>query len=570
MLPLLVAAGLGGLILAKQAKKGREAVFDLDAGLRPEEAHYVIATIKNATAADVPRLDAMAKDYASRGLPFTAQTIAFASWNVRGRPGAPPTVMLAGPQQQSQNGGAPHVNGTNGAPHTNGTPQANGAPHMNGHTNGHAASAPGAMPGSCFDAQTDPATCAAITSALGTENNPDKLHAFAESLRTKYPQAAAALDTRAKLLGGAAAQVSTPMAQGASATAPAAAVATPTPSSNGAGGWTPVAPDLSNVPAQYHGPVTDTMLRLSSDPSMALGTETSMPIGDRVFVFTKPQPAPGVAPGSVWCTRMSSNGAPPSPTGTSATGYGSGPLWPVDIVDGRRSYPDRRFVGSPTIYDGGAQAILSPQAQPMEMVMPGVPAGTPMQPMALVGGDGLAEQVAATAPGALFTQAATPEIFGASAPEIVGGVPSEAAAMPPPPFGLSEEAHAEVSDQTLADQAHAEDEVVAQAQQAAPMGAPPVSTTGPILSDRMAPMRLKPSAYVVIRPSDRAWPATLAKIGSGNKRSFDQLVALNPHLVSSSGAWPQLYPGDEVNVPSDWVGNLTKKGFEVLADQGAS
>src|SRR5271170_2055878 len=121
MLPLLVAAGLGGLFLVSQTKKGREAVVDLDAGLRPEEAHFVIATIKNATVADVPRLDAMAKDYASRGLPFTAQTVAFTSWNLRGRPGAPPTVMLAGPQSQPPNGApAPHVNGSNGAPHTNG------------------------------------------------------------------------------------------------------------------------------------------------------------------------------------------------------------------------------------------------------------------------------------------------------------------------------------------------------------------------------------------------------------------------------------------------------------------
>jgi hypothetical protein len=560
MLPLLVAAGLGGLILANQAKKGRGgAVFELDPGLHAEEAHFVIATVKNATSADVPRLDAMAKDYASRGLPFTAQTIALASWNLRGRPGAPPTVMLAGP---SQNGAAaPHVNGTNGAPHTNGA-SPNGAPHVNGH-NGHANGQAQAPAGSCLDAQTDPATCAAVTSALGTESNPDKLHAFAESLRMKYPQAASALDARASLLGGAATKVAAPP------TAPAPSAPSAAPSNGGGGGnWTPVAPDLSNVPEQYHGPVTDTVLRLSSDPSMALGTEASLPIGDRVFVFTKPQPAQGVAPGSVWCTRMSSNGSAPPPTGTAATGYGSGPLWPVDIVDGRRSYPDRRFVGSPTVYDGGAQAMLSPQAQPMEMIMPGMPAGTPMQPMVVVGGDGLAEQVASTAPGAIFTPSATPEIFGASAPEIVGGIPSEAAAMPPPPFGLSEEAHAEVSDQALAEQAQAEDEVSEQAQPA--LAPPPMHATGPLLSDRQAPMRLKPSAYVVIRPSDRAWPQTISKIGSGNKRSFDHLVALNPHLVSTSGAWPQLYPGDEVNVPSNWAENLTRKGFEVMADQGVT
>jgi hypothetical protein len=593
MLPVIAAAAFGLLLLNKQAKKG-EAAFDLDAALPAPEAHHVIDTIRRSTVVDIARLDAMARDYAQRGLPFTAQTIAYRSWELRGRPGSPPTVTLAtAPQGGPPQAGAPQAgppgaaprptNGvpTNGAPApgTNGVHTHNGVPHANG--------APAAgPPPNCYDAQVDTATCMAVTSALATETNADKLHAFAESLRTRFPQAAAALDARAGLLGGAASQVRTAPPSQASAPAshagpPAGAMATPAPqaapapattppmppqpaAATGGETWTPVAPDLSNVPADYHPALVEAVQGLVMDMSMVPGSERAMAIGDRMFVFMRPLPAPGVPPGAVWVTRMTDVG---SGSGSAATGYGSGPLWPVDIVDGRRPPPDRRFVGSPTIMDGSPeslmspQAILSPQAIPMEMMMPGgLPGGgnIPASPMVVVGGDDLAAAVAAAPPGGA-TQP-MPEIFGASMPEIVGGeiagIPAPPFGLdepiPPPPPGLSEEANAVAQQGGGFDQGPME-------------GAPQQMTM-----DRRSPVRPTPSAHVLIRPSDSVWPPKLAKIGSGNKRSYDQLVELNPHLVSPAGAWPQLYPGDEVNVPMQWIEALRSKGFLVKMDPGVA
>jgi len=426
----------------------------------------------------------------------------------------------------------------------------------------------------------------AVTSALSTETNADKLHAFAESLRTRFPHAAAALDARAGLLGGAASQVRPPAAPGAqpaSQGGPPSAIATPAQAPRGpsapaaaattppsppqpaaaTGGetWTPVAPDLSNVPADYHAALVEAVQGLVMDMSMMPGSERAMAIGDRMFVFTRPLPAPGVPPGAVWVTRMTDVGS-----GSAATGYGSGPLWPVDIVDGRRPPPDRRFVGSPTIMDGSPeslmspQAILSPQAVPMEMMYPGgLPGGgnIPVSPMVVVGGNDLAAAVAAAPPGGAMQP--MPEIFGASMPEIVGGeiagIPAPPFGLdepiPPPPPGLSEEANA-VAQQGGFEQGPME-------------GAPPQMAPS---MDRRSPVRPTPSAHVLIRQSDSVWPPKLAKIGSGNKRSYDQLVELNPHLVSPSGAWPQLYPGDEVNVPVQWIEALRGKGFLVKMDPG--
>ena len=96
MLPVLAVAAFGLLLLNKQAKKG-EVSFDLDASLPEQEAHRIIDTIRRSTVADIARLDAMAKDYAQRGLLFTAQAIALQVWELRGRPGSPPEVMSAAP-----------------------------------------------------------------------------------------------------------------------------------------------------------------------------------------------------------------------------------------------------------------------------------------------------------------------------------------------------------------------------------------------------------------------------------------------------------------------------------------
>ena len=541
----------------------------------------MIDTIRRSTVVDIARLDAMARDYAQRGLPFTAQTIAYRSWDLRGQPGSPPTVTLAPAPQPGGAPAAPPVGApyaprpTNGvhAPGPNGAHAHNGVAH--GPNGAPPAAAPGAPPSNCYDAQVDTATCMAVTSALSTETNADKLHAFAESLRTRFPHAAAALDARAGLLGGAASQVRVAPPAGAApapqagppAAAPASAGSAPaaptTPPSapmpvaaTGGETWVPVAPDLSNVPADYHAALVEAVQGLVMDLSMPPGSERAMAIGDRMFVFTRPLPAPGVPPGAVWVTRMTDVGS-----GMAATGYGSGPLWPVDIVDGRRPPPDRRFVGSPTIYDGGAQAVLSPQPVPMEVMMQGTPpnGGMPMSPMVVVGGDGLAAAVAAAPPGGGGTP--LPEIFGASMPEIVGG---EIAAIPPPPFGLDEPIPPPPFG--LSEEANAVAQQGGAAEQA-PQGME-APAPGQMTTDRRSPVRPTPSAHVVIRPSDSVWPVKLAKIGSGNKRSYDQLVELNPHLVSLSGNWPQLYTGDEVNVPVQWTENLRSKGFLVKMDPG--
>ena len=313
-----------------------------------------------------------------------------------------------------------------------------------------------------------------------------------------------------------------------------------------------MAPDLSNVPADYHAALVEAVQGLAMDPTMPPGSERSMAIGDRLFVFTKPMPAIGIPPGAVWVTRMTDVGS----GSMAATGYGSGPLWPVDIVDGRNPPRDRRYVGSPTIYDGAAQAVLSPDPVPLETMMPGMMPGGFVSPMAVVGGDGLAEAVAAAPMGGAQ---ATPEIFGASRPDIVGA-DSEIAAIPPPPFGLMDDA-IPPPPVGLSEEANA----VAQHD---PMAVPPMMDPEAIATDRRAAMRPTPSAYVLIRPSDSVWPVKLAKIGSGNRRSFDQLIALNPHLVPMSGNWPQMFAGDEVNVPMQWVEALRRKGFLVKMDAG--
>lgn len=91
------------------------------------------------------------------------------------------------------------------------------------------------------------------------------------------------------------------------------------------------------------------------------------------------------------------------------------------------------------------------------------------------------------------------------------------------------------------------------------------------LNGAQSSSRPRPSTYVVIRTRDNVWPATVAKIGSGNKnkRNYEQLQAMNPHLVSPEGAWRQLYAGDEVCIPPVWAQNLQRRGFQVQSDEGS-
>jgi hypothetical protein len=73
--------------------------------------------------------------------------------------------------------------------------------------------------------------------------------------------------------------------------------------------------------------------------------------------------------------------------------------------------------------------------------------------------------------------------------------------------------------------------------------------------------------YIQMRASDTPWPATIAKFGSGSKRSesLSELFNLNPHLHTfpGSGVIASFKPGDLVNVPGAWSDNLIKKGFKL-------
>jgi hypothetical protein len=247
------------------------------------------------------------------------------------------------------------------------------------------------------------------------------------------------------------------------------------------------------------------------------------------------------------------------------TGYGSGPLWPVDIVDGRQPNPDgRRYVGSPTIFDGGAQSVLSPPAPVPTILMPGLQ--VPGDPMSA------AAAVQSMPIGAAFGDGGLPGIMGASRPEIVSGGDPQA----------MEQAHAEYVSAVVA----AEHQMAVDAAMHSEAMQDPVAAEVAMIAhqqaaeeaqaaerqaayDRRAPARQRPSMFVVMRPRDSVWPVKLAKIGSGNKGSFDHLVALNPHLVSAGGNWPHMMAGDEVNIPPEWADNLRNKGFLVKADPGA-
>jgi hypothetical protein len=220
-------------------------------------------------------------------------------------------------------------------------------------------------------------------------------------------------------------------------------------------------------------------------------------------------------------------------------------------------------VGSPTIYDGGAQSVLSPPAPVATILMPGLQ----------VPGDSMAAAAAVQSMpiGAAFGDGGLPGIMGASRPEIVSGADPQAqadyvdAVMREQAAAQEQAVQHQVAMQELAmqDPMAAEVVLIAQQQQAEEAAAQQPTY------DRRAPARQRPSMFVVMRPRDSVWPVKLAKIGSGNKGSYDHLVALNPHLVSTGGNWPHMTAGDEVNIPPEWADNLRNKGFLVKADPGA-
>jgi hypothetical protein len=496
MLPVIA----GAVALVLLSKRGREPnpnqlVVELDTALPQADVQQILQAIRMSTPETAGQLDAMASSYRQRGMPLAAYELVRRSWDVRGRQGPPPAPP-------SPNAGLP-------------------------------AGASAGPPVGCLDAASDPAMCQAIQGALLTETNPDKLHAFAETLRDKFPQAAAALDSKAHVFTG------QPVARSG------APPAEQQP-------WTQVSSDMGNVPPQYHGALVAMMQQLGHDDSMAPGSERAVAVGDRMFVFVKPPPGPGVPPAAVWVTRMAVTEAQASGY---ATGYGSGPLWPVDIGHRGMIPPDRRIMGSPTIYDPSTE-ILSPPPAVQSVLMQ----GPPVQAVETiyVGGGDLASAVASMPQGAAFE--GVPGIMGASRPDIVN---AQEAAMQEHADAMA--AHDQATYQMQVQQHMAMEQaaaVQAAAQQEVAASAPP--------PDRRASERPRPSVYVKIRHSDSVFPVKIAKIGSGNKNNFDQLVAMNPHLVSPSGAWRQMFPGDEVCIPPEWAERLRQRGFLIMSDYEGS
>ena len=575
MLPFIVGAvALGLLSRGSRDSNPNQLIIELDTALPAPEVEQVIGAIRAATPATVTQIDAMSNAYRQRGMPLTAYELARRAWDVRGRQGPPP-------QPPHPDAGAPQ-----------------GLP-------------PTSPPVGCLDAAADPAMCQAVTGALLTETNPDKLHAFAETLRAHFPQAAEALDSKAIVFGwtgpsggshgahangyangyanGHANGHAAPYANGDGSQADGA------PAPQAPQSWVQVASDMSNVPPQYHGSLATMMMQLGRDDSMAQGSERAVQVGDRMFVFVKPPVGPNVTAGTVWITRMSVG----PEQQTAATGYGSGPLWPVDIINGRMIPPDRRIMGSPTIWDP-ATSILSPPAPVQTMMMQGPP-GPPVQevyvsgeqppmsaphvmhpmsggqmavggsmddgePMQMsVPGAAMAAAVAAMPPGAAFGDAGVREIMGASRPEIVSSGQAGAEEMAKDAVFIEQQMQAEIDaqmqyaaqmEQAAMQQHAAEVQAAAAAEQASQAPMP----------DRRAPARPRPSVYVKLKHGDSVWPVKLAKIGSGNKNNYDQLVTMNPHLVSPSGAWRQMFPGDEVCIPPEWAQNLRDRGFLIKSD----
>jgi hypothetical protein len=535
MLPIVLGAAAVGLFIASQQKEPQnQIVIDLDAHLPKEEALRVVESIRTATAADAGKLDAMAASFYQRGFQLTSFALRNRAWDARGRQGQRPQLTDAPPPRSS--------------------PQTRTA-------------------SPCLDAAAEPHTCSAVMGALATETNGEKLHAFAESLRSKFPAAAGALDAKARELGwgnGVSRVEAPPQATQDHPHAPTNGHANGHSHAVHASELMQVAPSMSNVPPQYHGALISLVQQLGRDASMTPGSDRQVTVGDRVFVLAKPVPGPGVPSGTVWVTRMSGG------TSSAMTGYGSGPLWPSDIVDGRQPNPDgRRYMGSPTIMDPGAVSVLSPPAPVPTVLVPLQVTGDPM---------GAAAALQSMPMGAAFGDGGLPGIMGASRPEIVSGGDPQAQAQYEAEQAQAQADYAAAVHQQVVEQQVIHDQAMHELALQDPMAAQVVAMTQQQqveaeaaqqaaveqqALDRRAPRRPRPSWYVRMRPKDSVWPEKLAKIGSGNKRSYDHLVALNPHLVSQAGHWPQFMANDEVNIPPEWADNLRNKGFLVKADPGA-
>src|SRR5262249_25447858 len=70
-------------------------------------------------------------------------------------------------------------------------------------------------------------------------------------------------------------------------------------------------------------------------------------------------------------------------------------------------------------------------------------------------------------------------------------------------------------------------------------------------------------AYLFIRRTDSIWPVKMAEIATGNANRYTELNPLNPHLCNSAGRWRDLWAGDQINIPADWVEPLRAAGYDI-------
>ena len=575
MLPFIVGAvALGLLSRGSRDSNPNQLIIELDTALPAPEVEQVIGAIRVATPATVAQLDAMSNAYRQRGMPLTAYELARRAWDVRGRQGPPPQ--------------APHPDA--------GAPQ--GLP-------------PTSPPVGCLDAAANPAMCQAVTGALLTETNPDKLHAFAETLRAHFPQAAEALDSKAIVFGwtgpgggsngahangyangyttGHANGYAAPYDDASQADGAPAPQAPQTPQS-----WVQVASDMSNVPPQYHGSLATMMMQLGRDDSMAQGSERAVQVGNRMFVFVKPPAGPNVTAGTVWITRMSvgPSSRPLRPATTSGPALARRHHQRPDDAAVVGSWARRRLgSGDEHPVHPGARADDADAGPPRASGAAGVrerraaaderPADD-ADPCRVVRWRWAARWTTGSrcrcrCPARrwrprwprcrLVRRSAMPACarsWGARR-EIVSSGQAGAEEMAKDAVFIEQQMQAEIEAQ-MHHAAMMEEAAMQQHAAAVQAAAAAEQAAQPPMPDRRAVERPRPSVYVKLKHSDSVWPVKLAKIGSGNKNNYDQLVAMNPHLVSPTGAWRQMFPGDEVCIPPEWAQNLRDRGFLIKSD----
>lgn len=102
-----------------------------------------------------------------------------------------------------------------------------------------------------------------------------------------------------------------------------------------------------------------------------------------------------------------------------------------------------------------------------------------------------------------------------------------------------------------------------------PAPIPRVQESGPDSPARQSPGRRR--AKLVIRRTDSIWPVKMAEIATGYATLYQALerVSDNQPLLKPTGGWRDLYAGDEIYLPEDWisefdaVGRLRAKGYQV-------